>query len=604
MQRLTLCAMLGFVLAAGDAVAQPTSVSYQGELLSNGAPFDGQAQFKFVIFDEDDNVTLWSNDGTGVGGGLSEPAAFVTVPVTQGIFGVRLGAPPMVPLTSELLNADTPAFNELTLRTWVNTGTGFEQLPSQALSSSAFALHSHSAEKALGPFTANGVIQSTSGGFRFPDNTVQTTAASAGGGGGTLDQAYDFGGPGAGRTIIADAGAVNIQGPNGLTVGGRIGIGTSAPRGRLGIQNVGANDTTKLMSFDEGDGDLFFLESGFSGTAGNNHLKLRNNFNNRGMTWRVDGRVGINTTNFLGTLSIANSSGTNEPTLDLDQNDTGGSAIHADASGPVPTMLIENHGGGPFLRCIVGPNPASRFEVTQAGQVRAPFLEVNGGGPFQLDSNGHIDMVGLYGAGVFNAPIYVENQTSNGIALWSKTTSSDATMVLEQNGPGFMLAGFQNGVRKFTVLNNGRVVTPVLEITGGADLAEPFAVSDGAMAPPGSVLVIDDANPGSLKVCRRRYDRQVAGIVSGAGGIDPGITLHKDGLAAGGQNVALSGRVYALAEAGNGPIQPGDLLTTSDVPGHAMKATEPERTSGAVIGKAMSSLESGRGLVLVLVSLQ
>ena len=48
-------------------------------------------------------------------------------------------------------------------------------------------------------------------------------------------------------------------------------------------------------------------------------------------------------------------------------------------------------------------------------------------------------------------------------------------------------------------------------------------------------------------------------------------------------------------------IKPGDLLTTSEVPGHAMKATDRERWDGAIIGKAMSSLESGEGLVLVLV---
>ncbi|MGH7601154.1 MAG: hypothetical protein ACREOI_32760 [bacterium] len=59
--------------------------------------------------------------------------------------------------------------------------------------------------------------------------------------------------------------------------------------------------------------------------------------------------------------------------------------------------------------------------------------------------------------------------------------------------------------------------------------------------------------------------------------------------------------MYALATAANGPIKPGDLLTTSDVPGHAMKATDHERAYGAVIGKAMSTLESGEGLVLVLI---
>jgi hypothetical protein len=35
-----------------------------------------------------------------------------------------------------------------------------------------------------------------------------------------------------------------------------------------------------------------------------------------------------------------------------------------------------------------------------------------------------------------------------------------------------------------------------------------------------------------------------------------------------------------------------------------MRASDPDRMSGAVIGKAMTSLASGQGLVLVLVTLQ
>ena len=96
----------------------------------------------------------------------------------------------------------------------------------------------------------------------------------------------------------------------------------------------------------------------------------------------------------------------------------------------------------------------------------------------------------------------------------------------------------------------------------------------------------------------------VAGVVSGAGGINPGLTLTQEGLMEGGQNVALSGRVYALATAANGPIKPGDLLTTSDVPGHLMKATDRDRAYGTVLGKGMTGLEAGEGLVLVLVNLQ
>lgn len=53
--------------------------------------------------------------------------------------------------------------------------------------------------------------------------------SAAGAVGGSLDQAYDHGGAGAGRVIEADAGAVAITGSGGLTVDGGVGIGTASP---------------------------------------------------------------------------------------------------------------------------------------------------------------------------------------------------------------------------------------------------------------------------------------------------------------------------------------------------------------------------------------
>jgi hypothetical protein len=150
----------------------------------------------------------------------------------------------------------------------------------------------------------------------------------------------------------------------------------------------------------------------------------------------------------------------------------------------------------------------------------------------------------------------------------------------------------------------GRTKTCVLEITGGCDLAEPFEMSDSQPIPKGALVIIDEEHPGQLKLSQQAYDKRVAGVVSGAGGINPGLTLTQEGVLEGGQNVALSGRVYALATAANGPIKPGDLLTTSNVPGRAMKATDKERLDGSIIGKAMSSLEDGEGLVLLLVNPQ
>src|SRR5262249_45485106 len=112
-------------------------------------------------------------------------------------------------------------------------------------------------------------------------------------------------------------------------------------------------------------------------------------------------------------------------------------------------------------------------------------------------------------------------------------------------------------------------------------------------------------NPGQLTVSTKPYDRTVAGIVSGAGGINPGMLMGHHGTPADGKHpVALSGRVYCLADASTGAIKPGDLLTTSARPGHAMKVADPSRAQGAILGKAMSSLKKDQGLVLVLVTLQ
>ena len=97
----------------------------------------------------------------------------------------------------------------------------------------------------------------------------------------------------------------------------------------------------------------------------------------------------------------------------------------------------------------------------------------------------------------------------------------------------------------------------------------------------------------------------MAGIVSGGGGVKPDMMTGQEGESANGTSpVALTGRVYCWADASKGPIEPGDLLTTSATPGHAMKVADHTKAQGAVIGKAMSGLAEGRGLVLVLVCLQ
>lgn len=185
--------------------------------------------------------------------------------------------------------------------------------------------------------------------------------------------------------------------------------------------------------------------------------------------------------------------------------------------------------------------------------------------------------------------------------------SIDDNEIMARNNGGVVPLHLQANGGDVIVGQSGNSVlsTPILEITGGSDLSEQFDVSAGGDIEPGMVVSIDPANAGKLVVAARAYDKRVAGILSGAGGVKTGMRMGQQGSLADGEHaVALTGRAYCLVDASNGAIEPGDLLTTSDTPGHAMKVTDHNLAQGAIIGKAMTSFESGTGLVLVLVSLQ
>lgn len=136
----------------------------------------------------------------------------------------------------------------------------------------------------------------------------------------------------------------------------------------------------------------------------------------------------------------------------------------------------------------------------------------------------------------------------------------------------------------------------------GADCAEKFTVRNADSIEPGTVLVID--TNGDLRASDQAYDKKVAGVVSGAGKFRPGIILndHKDQTNS--FPIALNGKVYCKVNVEAGPIEVGDLLTTSSLPGYAMKAENPTRSFGAVIGKALEPLENVSGLIPILVALQ
>jgi len=156
-----------------------------------------------------------------------------------------------------------------------------------------------------------------------------------------------------------------------------------------------------------------------------------------------------------------------------------------------------------------------------------------------------------------------------------------------------------------SVSGDGRVTTDELEITGGSDLSENFNVADfGEKAEPG-MLVSISTNEGDLEITQIKQDKKAVGIISGANGIETGMMMGQKGsIADGDYPIALTGRTYVLANTENGTIEPGDFITSSSIPGYGMKVKNVKKAQGAIIGKAMTSLNEGSGYVLVLVNLQ
>lgn len=134
------------------------------------------------------------------------------------------------------------------------------------------------------------------------------------------------------------------------------------------------------------------------------------------------------------------------------------------------------------------------------------------------------------------------------------------------------------------------------------DVAEMFP-ANGAIE-PGSVVVIDAQNRGAMSLATSAYDRRVAGVVAGANDYRSAITLRAMEGTLGKVAVTLTGTAYCQATNANGAIKAGDLLTTSSIPGHAMKVTDHDAARGAILGKALEDLKGDKGQILILASLQ
>ena len=206
------------------------------------------------------------------------------------------------------------------------------------------------------------------------------------------------------------------------------------------------------------------------------------------------------------------------------------------------------------------------------------------------NSSGNYGYLGSGYEGVYG------NSTSF-IGVYGK--SSSGTGVCAASVSGSLIEAYDiSGVPdlRFKVALDGKVTADGAFTGGGADFADMSPAVSGLK--PADVLVI--GHDGKLALSSQPYSTAVAGVYSTKPGFIGGKGMDED--TTGKVPLAIVGTVPAKASAENGPICPGDLLTTSSTLGHAMKATDVK--TGTIIGKAMETLESGTGTIQILVTLQ
>ena len=154
------------------------------------------------------------------------------------------------------------------------------------------------------------------------------------------------------------------------------------------------------------------------------------------------------------------------------------------------------------------------------------------------------------------------------------TSANTAGKVVARDGSGNFAAG---------------VITATATTARYADLAEKYA-TDITYA-PGTVVVF--GGDAEVTACEADNSPRVAGIIS----TDPAYMMNSE---AEGQYVALRGRVPCMVI---GRVRKGDVLITSEVPGHAKVTDQPHFVGAAcIVGKAISNKDDdGPGVVEVMV---
>ncbi len=405
-----------------------------------------------------------------------------------------------------------------------------------------------------------------------------------------------FGGPlssASGNFIIGSAGTTNNLLLN--PYGGSVGIGTSAPSttfsvvgnsyitGRLGVGILNPSSGLEVngnITIAPGSGGQLVFADGSSmftaGAAGTGITSWNNlNFQTGGVINFLTGNGVSTTTDLVLTNNGYFGVGTTSPWATLSVSTT------TQSTGVLPLFLVASTTNAQLFdvfgngRVGIGSStPLANLSIVSAGSnvwsSTTPLFQLStttGPAFFSIMSDGQVGIGTSSPEGTSTLVVAGSLCVSKGVAGLSGAKSVSTTVGCP-NVPGTIYADV------------------ALNVNAGYDIAENYPSADTSLE-TGDVVMTDPNNPVYVQKAVNNGTGTVIGVIS----TNPAISF--DGIptdlpAPGYALVALAGRVPVKVSVANGPINIGDYLTMSNIPGVAVKATQSTTTIGIALAPATS----------------
>jgi hypothetical protein len=284
----------------------------------------------------------------------------------------------------------------------------------------------------------------------------------------------------------------------------------------------------------------------------------------------------------------------------------------------VPAFEIKQKGGG----------IAGRFEISNPSSVAIALDGVNGGSGHALlawnyglgraaevittNSGNTLPALDVssqsLGTGTLGSAMNVvaNNPNTSWAAVRLSGRGTGAVLVVDHLGTKGTIAAFRvAGVNKIRFARNGRGYFNGGTQTGGADVAEAFAVEGSTTDyASGDVLAVSEDTDRTVEKSDEPYSTRIVGVYATRPGVlltERDIDERLDDLVP----LGVIGVIPTKVSAENGAIRRGDLLVSASLPGHAMRADPDRLRFGTVLGKSLQDFAGpGTGRIQVLVNVK